>query len=259
MILDDILAVTRRDLAERKRAGRPLPQRSVPLAPEAFEGALRAPGVSVIAEIKRASPSKGPIRPDLSPADVAGLYSEAGVAAISCLTEPRRFRGHLDDLWAAKQAATVPLLRKDFLVDEYQLDEALAYGADAVLLIVAALARADLDRMLAGAAARGLGALVEAHTEEEARVALDAGARLLGVNNRDLQTFAVDLATTERIAAAVPRGEAVLVAESGIGSTADIARLAGCGVDAVLVGEHFMRQADVGAAAREFVKAGRAG
>lgn len=258
MILDEILAETRQDLAERKArvAAERLPQRTAPLEPGAFERRLRAPGVSVIAEIKRASPSKGPIRPDLEPAEIARMYSEAGVAAISCLTEPHRFHGSLADLAAAKQAATVPVLRKDFLVDEYQLDEAVAFGADAVLLIVAALEPAELGRLLAAADERGLDSLVEAHTAEEARIALGAGARVLGVNNRDLRTFEVDLTTTARIAEAVPRGDAVLVAESGISSVEDLAALASWGVDAVLVGEHFMRQEDVCAAARAFVEAG---
>lgn len=260
MILDTILAETRADLRERMAAlpAEALPQRSFPLAPTAFEQALRAPGLSVIAEIKRASPSKGPIRPDLAPGEIARLYSRAGVAAISCLTEPRRFMGSLEDLREAKAAASVPVLRKDFLVDEYQLDEALSAGADAVLLIVAALAPEELARMHAAAGERGLGALVEAHTEDEARAALDAGARVIGVNNRDLRTFEVDLGTSIRVAESLPRGDSLLVAESGISSLADLGALRASGVDAVLVGEHFMRQADVLSAARAFVEGGRA-
>jgi indole-3-glycerol phosphate synthase len=259
VILDEILAQTRQDLGGRKALipTDRLPARAAPLQPGIFERRLRTPGVSVIAEIKRASPSKGPIRPDLEPAEIARLYSQAGVAAISCLTEPHRFHGSLADLALTKQAAGVPVLRKDFLVDEYQLDEAVAFGADAVLLIVAALEPTELRGLLAAADQRGLDALVEAHTAEEARVALAAGARVLGVNNRDLRTFEVDLATTGRIVETVPRGNAVLVAESGISSIADLATLASWGVDAVLVGEHFMRREDVCAAARTFVEAGR--
>jgi indole-3-glycerol phosphate synthase len=259
VILDEILAETRADL-ERRKAELPssaLPERTADLVPGGFERALSDSGVSVIAEIKRASPSKGAIRPDLDPAAVARLYSEAGVAAISCLTEPRRFLGSLEDLADAKRNSRVPVLRKDFIVDQYQLDEAVAYGADAVLLIVAALTPEELGRLHHAALERGLDVLVEAHTSEEARVALAEGARILGANNRDLRTFEVDLGTTARIAEEVDRGGALLVAESGIASVADLRQVAGWHVDAVLVGEHLMRQADVREAAERLVEAGR--
>ncbi len=255
MILDEILETTRLDVARRR--AEPLPDRTRPLRPALLADALSQPGVSVIAEVKRASPSKGPIRPDLDPAEIARAYTRAGVAGVSCLTEERRFLGSLADLAAVSNATPVPLLRKDFIVDERQLDEAVAYGADAVLLIVAALSPDRLAALALAARERGLASLVEAHDSDEALRALDAGAAILGVNNRDLRTFEVNLETTARVLESLPPGERLVVSESGVRDAADLRRLAGWGVDAVLVGESFMRAEDVEAAAREFVEAGR--
>jgi indole-3-glycerol phosphate synthase len=259
LILDRILATTRETVAASRRAvpSSRLPLRTVPLRAGVFASALRGPGVSVVAEIKRKSPSKGLIREDFDPSALARAYAEAGVAAISCLTDVPYFGGSLEHLALVKRETDIPLLRKDFIVDDYQLDEAVAYGADAVLLIVAALGARELASLLAEAGERGLSAVVEAHTVDEARLAIDAGAQAIGVNNRDLRTFEVDLAVTERVAASLPAGERVLVSESGIGGPEDLARLAGCGVDAVLVGESLMRATDVRAAAASLVAAGR--
>jgi len=255
VFLDEILATTREDV-ERRRAC-PLPDRVRPLRPRLFREAFERPGLSVVAEVKRASPSKGPIRPDLDPADIALAYARAGVAAISCLTEERRFLGSLEDLAAVSDTTTVPVLRKDFVVDEHQLDEAVAFGADAVLLIVAALSHARLQALSLAAHERGLATLIEAHDSEEALRALDVGPSALGINNRDLRTFDVDLRTTATGLEALPSNRPPVVAESGIREVGDLRQVAGWGADGVLVGESFMRAPDVESAAREFVEAGR--
>jgi len=260
LTLDRILERTRLDLAARKAAApaTALPPRPCGEARGAFSAALARPGLSVIAEIKRASPSAGLIREDFDVVALARAYADAGVAAISCLTDEPFFGGKLEYLRQAKLASGVPLLRKDFIVDEYQLDEALAYGADAVLLIVAALEPPELSRLRQAAIDRGLDTLVEAHTVEEARIALDHGCRILGVNNRDLKSFTVDIETTRRVAEAIGDGDHLLVSESGIRQVEDLATVRAWGADAVLVGERFMRMPDVAAAAQEFVRAGEA-
>jgi len=215
-----------------------------------FAGALRGDDVRVIAEIKRASPSEGAIREEgFDPAAIARGYEEAGAAALSVLTDERFFGGHLDHLRAAREAVEIPVLRKDFVIDERQVYEARAAGADAVLLIVAALEPDHLAALLALAHELGMAVLVEAHEEAEVEVALAAGARIIGVNNRDLRTFEIDLATTERLAPMVP-GDHVFVAESGVHTREDVMRLAGAGADAVLVGTALMRADDPGEALR---------
>lgn len=261
MILDRIIESTEAEVALRKEAlpTPALPTRTGALRRGWFRDALKeGPGISVIAEVKRASPSAGVIRQDFHPRAIAESYCLAGVAAISCLTEGPHFQGSLAHLAEVASVADRPVLRKDFIVDEYQLDEAVAFGADAVLLIVAATHRDLLGRLLRAATDRGLDTLVEAHTVDEARAAIDSGANVLGVNNRDLRTFTVDLATTELVAREVSREGLVLVSESGIRSRDDLRRLADCGVDAALVGEHFMRADDVRAAAARFVAEARA-
>jgi len=212
----------------------------------------REPGhrVRVIAEYKRASPSAGTIRDDLEVEDVARRYAEAGAAALSILTDEAFFRGHLDFLARARAAVSVPLLRKDFIVDPYQVVEARAFGADAVLLIVAALTDSELIELGELAASLDLDALVEVHSEREAERAVGAGATIIGVNHRDLKTFEIDMGLTARLAHAVPEGT-ILVGESGIRSAADVAQLGLDGVHAVLVGEHLMRAPDPGRALRE--------
>jgi indole-3-glycerol phosphate synthase len=218
-----------------------------------FEGALAAHGLSVIAEIKRASPSRGVLNADLDPEVRAQAYERGGAAAISVLTEPNHFLGSEADLRAVRVAVQIPVLRKDFTIDELQIWEARAMGADAVLLIVAVLTPGELGRFLDVAAEAGVAALVEAHSEPEAEIALRSGARIIGINNRDLTTFDVDLATAEKIApmlADVP----VTVAESGIFRREDAARMQAAGYDALLVGESLVRAEDPAAGIAELTQ-----
>ncbi len=222
-----------------------------------FAAALRGSGVSIIAEIKRASPSKGAIAPDIIATDVAREYIDGGAAAISVLTDETFFRGTIGDLQAVaslgrEAAQPTPVIRKDFIIDAYQIAEACSVGAAAVLLIVAALDRSTLAELHQAVYAYGLDALVEVHDEAELEVALGIGAKLIGVNNRDLRSFTVDLATTERIAARVPKN-VTLVGESGIRTRADVERLGRAGVHAVLVGETLMRAPGRAAAVRELL------
>ena len=222
--------------------------------PRSLSAALRGPGVSLIAEVKHASPSKGVLIEPFDPVQIARDYLFSGASAISVLTDGPFFHGSLDDLVAVRRLCRglkreVPLLRKDFIVDDYQIVEARAAGADAILLIVAALTDAELVALREETERWGMEALVEVHDEAEMRRAIDSGARLIGINNRDLRTFTVDLATTERLAALKPAG-ALLVSESGIHSRADVERLAACGVDAMLVGESLITAPDRRAAAR---------
>jgi indole-3-glycerol phosphate synthase len=219
-----------------------------------FEAALSLPGgpTRIVAEVKRASPSAGAIRAGLDAPAQARAYAAAGAAAISVLTDGPGFGGSLADLAAVRAAVDVPLLRKDFVVDRYQLVEARAHGADAALLIVAALDPAELRRLVEAAGELGLAALVEVHDEAEAEVALAAGARLVGVNNRDLRTFAVDLAVSERVLPALPptvRG----VAESGVRTAEDARRLRRAGAANLLVGEALVRAPDPGALLRDMI------
>ncbi|MCB9572890.1 MAG: indole-3-glycerol phosphate synthase TrpC [Kofleriaceae bacterium] len=234
--------------AVMRLAGRAAPPRSL------TDAVHRDPGapMRVIAEIKRASPSAGPIRPGADPAAIAREYAAAGAAAISVLTDVEFFDGDLGFLAqvrALPETAALPLLRKDFLIDEYQVVEARAAGADAVLLIVAALDDATLRDLLVAAHDLGLEALVEVHDEAEADRAVAAGAELIGVNHRDLATFTIDLSLTGRLAARLP-ARTVLVGESGIRGADDVARLAADGAHAVLVGEALMRAPSPGAALR---------
>jgi indole-3-glycerol phosphate synthase len=208
----------------------------------------------VIAEIKQASPSKGVIRPDFSPVEIARSYAAAGARAISVLTDEPFFQGHLDHLVAVRQAVGLPVLRKDFHVDPYQLWEARASGADAVLLVAATVARGPLCDLLALSRALGLTALVEVHTREELETALACGARVIGINNRNLADFTVSLETTFRLLEAVP-DETTLVSESGISERDQVERLAAAGVDAILVGEGLLRHPNVGQALARLVGA----
>jgi indole-3-glycerol phosphate synthase len=250
--LETIVDLTEADVARRKRAVPPaaLEERLGPVRRgRPFSEALVDEGIALIAEMKRASPSAGPIRPGASVSDIVRAYEAAGAAACSVLTEPSHFGGSLDDLVEARAACDLPLLRKDFLVDEYQVLEARAAGADAVLLIVAALGRQRLGDLMAAAAALGMDSLVEVHDEDDAEVAVDAGAELVGINNRNLKTLAVDPATALRLLPDLPAGT-VVVAESGIASRADVLELERAGVDAILVGEALMRAPDPGEAIR---------
>lgn len=240
--LDRIVETKRAELEPLRREAPSIRRRAEERpAAASFEAALRAgPGIGVIAEVKRRSPSAGEIRPGASARETARVYAEGGAAAISVLTDARHFGGALEDLEAVSAAVGVPLLRKDFTLDELQVFEARAAGASAVLLIARILDDAQLADFGALAAELELGALVEVHDEREVERAVRAGARVIGVNNRDLATFTTDLAVTERLAVEVPPG-LVLVAESGIREVADVERLAAAGADAVLVGEALMR------------------
>lgn len=221
-------------------------------APRGFEAALRrhaATGFALIAEIKKASPSKGLIRADFDPPAHARAYQAGGAACLSILTDAPYFQGHEDYLIAARAACDLPAIRKDFMIDPWQVAEARSIGADAILIIVAALEDAQMAEIEAAAIERGMDVLVEVHNEAEMERAARLKSRLIGVNNRDLKRFVTDIATTERLAPLAPEGT-LLVAESGINVHADLTRLAGCGARTFLVGESLMRQADVEAATR---------
>ncbi|MEM9175363.1 MAG: indole-3-glycerol phosphate synthase TrpC [Myxococcota bacterium] len=260
-ILDEILANTAVELEAAKVQHAPdalaAEAEACPRAPLGFRAALRAtPGASVIAEVKRRSPSKGLIRADFDPAWIAQCYAEAGAACISVLTDEKFFGGSLAFLEAVRAAVDRPLLRKDFMIDPYQVDEARIRGADAILLIVSALDDETLARLDARARSLGLDVLVEVHDEAELDRARALGADLIGVNNRNLKTFETDLATTERLATKLDDPDIVLVAESGIGSGEDIARLERAGAAGFLVGESLMRQPHPGQALEALLRRG---
>jgi indole-3-glycerol phosphate synthase len=254
-ILDQILASTRSDLELRKRA-RPLETIAAASARSrpSLRTALAQPGLSLIAEFKRASPSAGPIHPGADITTVTRAYAQGGAAAISVLTEEQNFGGSLEDLRAAAAAVGLPLLRKDFIVDPYQLHEAREAGASAILLIVAALPESELRELHDGAGELGLDALVEVHDGAELEVARRVGASLIGVNNRDLRDFSVDPGRTLELLAAMPP-DAIVVSESGITSPQDLAALRDAGVHAALIGERLMRDGDPAAALRELADA----
>lgn len=256
-VLGAIVAATRRTV-ESRREREPFAQlerRAAARTPrgEAFVAALSRPHrFNVIAECKRRSPSRGVLRVDYDPVAIATGYAAAGAAAISVLTEPSFFDGAIEHLVAVRAAVTVPLLRKDFTVDPYQLYEARAAGADAILLIVAALSPAELNALGIEADSLGLATLVEVHNEAELDVALESGARLIGVNNRDLRTLTVSVAASERLMARIP-ADRVAIAESGLRSHEDLVKLSALGYKAFLVGERFMASDDPGEALRQLM------
>lgn len=216
--------------------------------PGAFTAALsRTDRWNIIAECKRRSPSKGVLRAEYDPVAIATSYARAGAAAISVLTEPTFFDGAPAHLEAVRAAVTTPLIRKDFIVSEYQLLEARALGADAALLIVAALSPAELAQLAKTAASLGLDTLVEVHDADELSIAIDSGARVIGVNNRNLRTLTVDVHASETLVAKMPK-DVVAVSESGLKSSADLSRLSALGYGAFLIGERFMTDPDPGAA-----------
>lgn len=257
-VLESILDGVRADLAEREKQT-PLAalKQRVERVPDARDAlaVLRAPRVSVIAEVKRRSPSKGELAAIPDPANLASMYESAGAAAVSVLTEQRRFGGSLADLDAVRVAVDVPVLRKDFVVSPYQVWEARAHGADLVLLIVAALDQPRLIGLLERIESLGMTALVEVHDEAEMLRALDAGARLVGVNARDLRSLEVDRETFARLAPTVPQG-VLKVAESGVRGPRDLLAYAAAGADAVLVGEAAVTGGDPRQTVADLVTAG---
>ncbi len=220
--------------------------------PKDFAGALRRPQLAVIAEMKQRTPSMGVLTEDYRPADLAHAYSDGGAAAISVLTHMAGFGGRIDHVRAVRAATDLPIMRKDFVTDPYEVAETRAAGADAVLLIVAALQPSQLGDLLAVAKSRGLAAVVEVHDETQTYAALQAGATLIGVNHRNLRDFSVDLSLTERLRKLVPK-EAILISESGIHGAGDARRMREAGADAILVGELLMRAVDPAAQIRELV------
>lgn len=250
MILDDILVVADRRAADARSSLGDLQTRARSADPvRSLEAALSVDGLSVLAEIKRRSPSAGGIAPDLDPVTQGTAYEAGGCAAISVLTEPEFFDGSLEDLTAVRSSVAVPVLRKDFTRDPAQVVEARAWGADAVLLILAALDDATFAACLATATGLGMDAIVEVHTEAEARRAVASGARIVGVNNRDLSTFRTDLAVAEAIAPIIADAP-VRIAESGVSTVEGAARMAAAGYDAILVGEALVRHPDPAAFVR---------
>lgn len=254
MILNRIIANKRHEVDNRKEA---LPlgfleAAAIQKRPGQFAQALRRPGeVAIIAEIKRASPSRGVIRRDFSETAIAGEYEKAGASAISVLTDRDFFGGGPEHLANVRDVSSLPLLRKDFIIDEYQIFESLALGADAILLIAAILTQTELAGFAERASALGLDCLVEVHDSEELARALGTGARLVGINNRDLRTFTVDLNTTFRLREKIADDGVTVVSESGIRSREDLEELSRCGVHAALVGEALMRQPSPGVALLE--------
>ena len=255
MILDEIAAKTKERIEERKRvyplaeiraAARDMDSNTV----FPFEKALAKPGMSFICEVKKASPSKGVIAEHFPYVEIGREYENAGADAMSILTEPFYFQGSNDYLTAIRREVSIPLLRKDFTVDEYMLYEAKEIGADAVLLICAILSQTQLEEYAGIARELGLSALVEAHDEQEIQMALRAGAKIIGVNNRNLKDFTVDISNSIRLRELVP-GEILFVSESGMKTRADIAKLEENGTNAVLIGETFMRSDDKAGMLRE--------
>jgi len=256
MILEQIVADSRLELEARKR--------NLPLAelqrialeqspPLDFASALRGNCIQLIAEIKKASPSKGIIRPNFNPVEIAQTYADNGASAISVLTEEKYFQGSLNHLKDARNALgnkRLPLLRKDFILDPYQVYESRAYGADSLLLIVAILSPEKLEKLLWLSHELSMSCLVEVHNEAEVEIALRSGARIIGINNRDLKTFTVDLTTTERLRPLIPP-DRIVVSESGIKDRSDMEKLRQWGVDAVLIGESLMSAPDIAVKMKE--------
>jgi indole-3-glycerol phosphate synthase len=253
VILDDIIKKTKEDLERRKveysldwlgrsLAFNPYPPRDV----RKVLTSTKDDPIKIIAEVKKASPSKGVIREDFDPLLIADIYSKNGADAISVLTEPHYFQGNLDYLTQIRRYVPTPLLRKDFIVDKYQIVEALVYGADFILLIAKALSTKELKELYEYALHVGLDVLVEIHDLEDLKKAMSAGAHIIGINHRNLETFEMDMKLCEKLIPMIPNGK-IIVAESGVTDTEIIKHLSEIGADAFLIGEHFMRQDDIGA------------
>jgi indole-3-glycerol phosphate synthase len=251
MILDRIVADNRQQLEDKKRR-LPVAEllRLTSEQPPALDlaSALRGDGIKLIAEVKKASPSRGVIRPDFDPVEVARIYANNGAAAVSVLTETLHFQGNLEHLRNIRRALSnkIPLLRKDFIVDPYQVYESRAYGADSLLLIVAILKPERLQELLQLSHELKMSCLVEVHNEAEVEIALNSRAKIIGINNRDLNTFNVDMATTARLRPLIPP-DRIVVSESGIKEQSDIEKLSRLGIDAVLIGESLMSAPDIAA------------
>jgi len=256
MILDTIIARTVKDLDSRKRAVSRDKLIATIAAQEPardFRGALARPNaVNIIAEVKKASPSKGVIRPDFDPVAIARSYADNGAQAVSVLTEEHFFQGHIDYLSMIRREIDIAVLRKDFIVDPYQVYEARAAGADAFLLIAAVLNAEQLRALIRLGSSLGMHALVEVHTAAELEIAVNAESNIIGINNRNLNTFETDIETTLRLRPLIPSG-IVTVSESGIATPEDIRRLRSCGIDAFLIGESLMRASDPGRMLCEFL------
>jgi indole-3-glycerol phosphate synthase len=238
-ILDKILSTKKREVARHKKAVHLsclmecIARRKAPLA---FTEAIKGDSIKLIAEVKKASPSKGILRPYFDPMALAKTYADNGAAAISVLTDAEYFQGSPEHLAAIRQTVSLPLLRKDFIYDEYQIYESAAYGADALLLITAILEPTQLEKLMKVSRSLGLSCLVEIHNEDELKIALNNGAEIIGINNRNLDTFEVDINTTQRLLPFIPEDK-IVVSESGISWREDVKKLESWGVDAVLVGE----------------------
>jgi len=261
MILDDIIKKTKYDLEKRKKefsidwlgrslAYNPYPPRDVkPYLTTNKEDPYR-----IIAEVKKASPSRGVIREDFDPLIIAKEYEKGGANAISVLTEPHFFQGDIEYLTMLRRYVSTPLLRKDFIIDEYQIVEAAVYGADFILLIAKALSKKDLKRLLQYAWHLGFDALVEIHDKEDLTKAIFAGADIIGINHRNLETFEMDMKLSEKLMPLIPNGK-IIVAESGLNNKDTLVELNKIGVDAFLIGEYFMRQDDISGSLKDFKEA----
>ena len=252
MILDDIIAVKRREVAERRKAIPPAAlEKTIGEMPPTrdFRNALAGGDCRIVAEVKRRSPSRGVIREDFDPVRIAVSYEQNGAAAVSVLTDETFFGGSSEDLTAVKGAVSLPVLRKEFIIDPWQIEETRAIGADALLLVAAILGESELREYRGLAASLGLASLVEVHDREELGKALSSGAEIIGINNRDLRTFMTDVATSVALAPLIP-ADRIVVAESGIRSRAEIEALMRAGVRGFLIGETLIAARDIGAALR---------
>ena len=253
----EILAEKQREVAKLKKSGIPVNGDNDPYHSNNFAGAISVPNrIGLIAEIKFASPSAGTIRKKMDPISIGRVYQGAGAAAVSLLTDKCFFGGDLDQLPRLKRAVSLPILRKDFIIDPIQVRESFLFGADAILLIARILSQGQLKDLLAVAHWFGLASLTEVHDRDDLEKAVECGAQIIGINNRDLDTFEVDIKTTIDLAPLIPKS-CVLISESGIASKADIKRLNGTGVNAVLVGTSLMKSNNLPAKTRELTDAGR--
>jgi indole-3-glycerol phosphate synthase len=246
-MIDRIIALKKEEVEQRKKTlpvARLQERIARQKAPLDLTSALKGDHIRLIAEVKRASPSRGILHPNLKPVQLVQTYVEGGAAAISVLTEADHFKGHIDYLEAIRQEVQLPLLRKDFIFDPYQVYESRAYGADALLLITAILSQDQLEELLSLSHSLGLRCLLEVHNENEVEIALLSGAQIVGINNRDLSTFAVDIDTTRRLRPLIPQ-QRIVVAQSGIRSRSDVEKLEEWGIDAMLVGEALVTAGDV--------------